>query len=1027
MTQPSGGSGSAVSALGAFVSALISRERRLLVLSVLLRASGLVAALFGLASLAVIAHFPRPTAAAGLAVLLVGGSFVAIGAPLLRGWRRAGDARRQAALVERLAPALRGRLVTSVERLGGPLPGESAGIVAVVAEEAATLSAAVAPEAVHGGAPVRRAWLGSSALWAAACAVVLLVPGGARGFAAYWAADAATLEIFEQQTVTEAEAPARVGDLTLRYVYPEYTGLEPYEVVNSTGEARAVPGTRVEILARSAQPIESASIVAYDEDPLGAEVSDGRMIRGSFTIGGSPGTYRLLTFSQGVSSSSRAFPITPEADLAPEVTLASEAPVLEVAIDEPLSLSWLARDDFGVRRVAVEIDGKAIEPDLKRADKRTRELSAILEKRPRDLGMKEGGTYELAIAAWDNDSFSGSKAGRSGVVKIIVLGEDGQVRVSAEQRKELLKLLVDVLGDHLEEPYPPGVTAGEYARWGEVLHARYSPTVAFLEGFRTRRGRLVQDFRPAELAVDAGRALIRFTQVTFLPESADEARADAVEMATTLRTEAVATLEEAILSIDRLLRMAAIREVAERVPDLREVGQRLADMLQRPDVRSDELRSVSEEAARLVEELESLTGQLDEGGLKGFIQMHDAELMGLIEEAQRALAAGDRPESKLLLGRTSSALRDLADGIQAELERRQEQAKKSQSKKKDLMAALKELAEKQEALAAEVQAARDELDSARAAQLADMWDKIKAQAAKAKGATTSYAGELRDAGRGFSEVELVSWAESELEEVTRGVDVRDLKGVTQGTDEAQAAWGQYARRFLIISNRGTLPGPGADDIGVVRAEIDHLVELLEVLRRADSRSDPALASRLRAKESEQAALEAELTKLREDAKRVAQESQVPPRGMEESLKQADTRMLQAAEELQAAEGMQALGSQQAAAQHIRDAIESLSDAMKQSQRASDEMQPGQQGEDGEGGGKEGEEGEGGDKEGGDKPGEESNKSGEEGKSQPFELPEPEEFRTPEEYRKALLEGMSGDVPEEYEALKRRYYEELVHQ
>jgi hypothetical protein len=44
-----------------------------------------------------------------------------------------------------------------------------------------------------------------------------------------------------------------------------------------------------------------------------------------------------------------------------------------------------------------------------------------------------------------------------------------------------------------------------------------------------------------------------------------------------------------------------------------------------------------------------------------------------------------------------------------------------------------------------------------------------------------------------------------------------------------------------------------------------------------------------------------------------------------------------------------------------------------------------------------------------------------------ELPSPEEFRTPEEYRQALLEGMEGDVPEEYRALKKRYYEELVSQ
>ena len=46
---------------------------------------------------------------------------------------------------------------------------------------------------------------------------------------------------------------------------------------------------------------------------------------------------------------------------------------------------------------------------------------------------------------------------------------------------------------------------------------------------------------------------------------------------------------------------------------------------------------------------------------------------------------------------------------------------------------------------------------------------------------------------------------------------------------------------------------------------------------------------------------------------------------------------------------------------------------------------------------------------------------------PMELPRASEFKTPEDYRRALLQGMEGDVPKEYEALKRRYYEELVRQ
>ena len=45
----------------------------------------------------------------------------------------------------------------------------------------------------------------------------------------------------------------------------------------------------------------------------------------------------------------------------------------------------------------------------------------------------------------------------------------------------------------------------------------------------------------------------------------------------------------------------------------------------------------------------------------------------------------------------------------------------------------------------------------------------------------------------------------------------------------------------------------------------------------------------------------------------------------------------------------------------------------------------------------------------------------------IEIPLPEEFIAPEEYRRLLLQGMTGDVPEEYRAMKQRYYEELVTQ
>jgi uncharacterized membrane protein YccC len=43
------------------------------------------------------------------------------------------------------------------------------------------------------------------------------------------------------------------------------------------------------------------------------------------------------------------------------------------------------------------------------------------------------------------------------------------------------------------------------------------------------------------------------------------------------------------------------------------------------------------------------------------------------------------------------------------------------------------------------------------------------------------------------------------------------------------------------------------------------------------------------------------------------------------------------------------------------------------------------------------------------------------------LPPPEDFPSPEAYRQGLLRGMEASVPEEYEALKKRYFEDLVRQ
>ena len=157
-------------------------------------------------------------------------------------------------------------------------------------------------------------------------------------------------------------------------------------------------------------------------------------------------------------------------------------------------------------------------------------------------------------------------------------------------------------------------------------------------------------------------------------------------------------------------------------------------------------------------------------------------------------------------------------------------------------------------------------------------------------------------------------------------------------------------------------------------------------------------------------LDNRLEQARQESQQLQRELPVRPEGMQEALDEAGQRMDDASDDLQDGELMQAEGSQGVASQRIRDAIDALQRARRQARQQSQPLQPGQ--------------------ERGEEPQEPQDRDGnEDGEIHDgdFEIPGREEFRTPEEYRRGLLEGMQGDVPEEYRAMKRRYFEELVHQ
>ena len=950
------------------------------------------------------------TASAGL-VLLVGiGGWFMVAAPLLRHWREAGDPMRQARLVEAFRPELRGRLVASVYRQAGGHPGESDAIVTLMARRALTKVDGLPLEAIHTARSERQTGSVAALAWLCLMVIGATIPGGTHGVADWWFGGGGAQAAMASATTEAGLEPAKVGDLTLRYLYPDYTGLDPYVVENSTGEAHAPPGTLVEVVARSGEPVSSAALVAYDEPAVDARVTDERTISGSFMVQADVGAYTLLTYSDGKSQASRAFPIVPEPDLPPEVTLGDGRDVIEVAINGSFEMPWTARDDYGVQRVALELDGREITPDLRRAREREAEVADRLTKRPVDLGMQSGKTYELSVVAWDNDTFSGTKSGRSNMVKVVVLGPDGARELTAERREELLSILIDILGDHLEEPYPPGPSSGDYARWGETLSNRYTPLMAFLEEYTAGRRRLRgMEWAMVQLAVDAARDLIRYTQVSFLPNATTFAPAASLELVDGFRDDAILTTEEAALAVDRMIRANAYAEFSEYAEKLAwsaaDIRAELANEEVAPFALLSELDSLDADLAKL----EQAAQKLPTGGIADYVLSRTAESRMMTDEVRGAIGRTEMEEARELMERMAQRLDEMARGIRDELERRLEEGGKQKQKADQLKEELKAIADAQEKMAEQVAEIREKGDARLQEELAGRWKAVEEQTAKLDAAIQGVRDGLEEAGRAFNEKELAGYAAEEADGVEDAVAARDFSGAEMSADGVDRAWRMYERRFQQLHRKAAPQGPGQADLLRVRGEVEELFKRLEELRLLEGRGDPSVRRQVQQFTAAQRSLELRLEKASVDAERLSQEFPVTPRGMMEALEQADQRMGDAGTQLERGQAMQAQGSQSAAAAHVREALDALEQAKQQQQQQDREMQ----------------------KQSGNNP-EESGEEQQEGDDQSpssdqFELPEPEEFRTPEAYRRALLLGMEGDVPEEFRALKKRYYEELVHQ
>lgn len=983
------------------IHAFLHRARKRALLETGLRTGGhaLVVLVLAIAALALIARLAGPASSWPYLALATIGACLAGGAALgfVRPARVYAEPVALARLLGERHPPLASDLLSAVEldaaRSGGSeaSPEMTAAFYGVVAD-------AAAPLVLEDIIPLDRA------IRALATAVALMLVLLVAGLALPSVVGRGLRTLFHTPTLFEGAAIAHgplVGDVRVTYEFPPYTGLPRQTVEGASGDLRAVRGTRVRIEMRPLRTARQAKLLLGDVGEAGvlaAEVDRDR-VQAQLALSES-GSYRvwLQPFLGRPVREERAHPIVVDADEPPEVDITGPADRLELPAPRPIEVAYHARDDYGLAEVALvyRVNGGPEQRMALRNGQGARELRGTTTFEPASAMLTPGAQVAYHVEAKDRDDVSGSKAGVSRTLSLVIHNPRGDLEEHLAREHELLERLIATLADRLEleRAAAPAAPAERLSRLRE-LHdgeqARLGELGRLIERQRRAGGQGKTQASPlASAAGRLGKVAREEAELLATSGKSDAAAAWARLLAALPRH--TAELENTVLALDDLIGRQRLDDLAAAGKELVAAQQRLVELLERYKATGDEQlrRQIEREARELRERIAELARKLAEVKARNAVS---PEWMNL-PDARKALETAARFDALLAKGDSRAlgeALAELGDSL----------------------ASLRDLLDRQAGDFGEARFPQESRALAEVSRkLGDLEGDQRSIADDGRGLAKEVDGEL---GRRMEAQQAELWAKAKqkLDQIQRkvGTSPRELGS---GLETATEAVREKVRRL-----RRLLPAKEWSD---AQREAERMVDDLDHVRHLCNRQRGLRRTPSQVLEDYQESIEDAAGSARELA---ADLGRMIPKGgevmsPEQRSRTRDLGQRQTSVEERARGVVRDLGGRDEAAPGAAQAAAALEEIAGQMRQAGRDLQEGAA------------------HQGAARASDVAERLAELRKNlgqrqqqgtrstrEPVRIPDAEAYRAPREWRQELLEAMRERAPEQYRDEVRRYYEELV--
>ncbi len=838
----------------------------------------------------------------------------------------------------------------------------------------------------------------------------------------------------------------RLGDIRLSYRFPAYANRAPRTVESPSGRIFALPGTEVVIETSARRPVREAALLVSHGDRVDDEAQriaveiSGRQLRTTLVLSRS-GRYRFRVVGEDgeLMEERRGHEIELEVDEVPEVTLESpaESP-LEVNERDRLTLAFSAKDDFLLgetfvvwRVLQTSREGRV---RLTSATSGERRYRGQAELDLATLQLQPGDRVAYSVEVRDNDTVNGPKAGASETKELRVYSKKAHHAQVLALEEQSLDELVHILGDNLERAF---ALVEDNARYKGLLESStkiveramaadelLKRTVAAIRKDPMGRPQVADAFEQARRELNRvtsrKRRAVRNAAQSFERHDRPDARTG--KAVTRSQDKMVASLEKNVVYLADLLNDQRLIDAEALAKELREQQQALRQALEdfknapTEDKRAliaESIKAIRERIQEIMKELSKLKSSIPQDFMnQDALDAQDSEQK--LDEMQRMLEEGDLDAAMealdRMLNQTEKMLSELQGGRE-ELQSR-EYSEITQTANR-LWKNLEEVAEQERELAKKTeQLSKNVLDRMRS-RLGDPKAFVEKQKKRLQMAAKSM--ERVRPEKHMPDFDLFELTERRLEDGLRALEAQDFGAAKDVLDKATQQMTQLerdaARRVDSARRYGDVFGMSEEAERTERAlrrarpAVDEVLKDIESLMPSpDSLLSENERQQLSKLQKQQAALEKQTQGIGQDLEKLGQ--QLPIVGPEVQQMIGD-----AAKSMQEAQESMGQGDAPSALNQERNALDKLQQLRQELEKM---------GENGGGGGGGvplpfGQAPSGGREDG----------NGTERNPEKVEIPKPEQYKAPAEFREDILEAAKQGTVEQYKDAVRRYYEELV--